>query len=553
MTRIVARDSAIADGDEPRVAADERDVRGLDRDVGAGADRHAEVRPGERRRVVDAVADHRDPAALGLEPRDRARPCRPGSTSAITWSAAMPTWRATASAVARASPVSSHTSRPGRAQLARPPAADSALTGSAMAMHARGRRRRCATYTSVAPVDAAMAGGLGCERRDVDAVLAACSRALPTSTVVPVDRAARRRARRRPRSRSTWPNPSSRSRAAARRSPHPAGAPSPSRATRRGRADASRRRRAAATIAVTTGRPSVSVPVLSNTTVSIRPAASSASPPRTRIPASAPVPVPTMIAVGVARPMAHGQAMITTPMNAVSASVSRGSGPNSEPDDERRPPRRRAPRGRTTSRDPVGQALDRRLRALGALDQLDDPGEDRVAADARRPHHERAGGVERRADDLVAGAASSTGIGSPVSIDSSTARRALDEHAVDRDLVARPDPQQVAGDDVGQRHVRLARRRASRRAVVGLEPDEPPDRAGRAALGAGLEPSAEQDQADDDRRAVEVGLGVEARLVDDLGPQRDEHASSAQAAVVPTATSVSIVMPPWRAARHAAR
>ena len=46
-----------------------------------------------------------------------------------------------------------------------------------------------------------------------------------------------------------------------------------------------------------------------------------------RIPASAPRPVPTMIAVGVARPIAHGQAITTTLMNAVSASVSRGSGP----------------------------------------------------------------------------------------------------------------------------------------------------------------------------------------------------------------------------------
>ena len=56
-------------------------------------------------------------------------------------------------------------------------------------------------------------------------------------------------------------------------------------------------------------------------------AVSSASPPRMRIPASAPRPVPTMIAVGVARPIAHGQAMTRTLMNAVSASVRRGSGP----------------------------------------------------------------------------------------------------------------------------------------------------------------------------------------------------------------------------------
>ena len=85
----------------------------------------------------------------------------------------------------------------------------------------------------------------------------------------------------------------------------------------------------AGTTAATSGRPRVRVPVLSKTTVSTRPAVSSASPPRTRIPASAPFPVPTMIAVGVARPMAHGQAMITTPMKAVRASVKRGSGPTS--------------------------------------------------------------------------------------------------------------------------------------------------------------------------------------------------------------------------------
>ena len=43
---------------------------GLDRDVGAGADREAEVGLRERGRVVDAVADHRDDAALGLQPAD---------------------------------------------------------------------------------------------------------------------------------------------------------------------------------------------------------------------------------------------------------------------------------------------------------------------------------------------------------------------------------------------------------------------------------------------------------------------------------------------------
>ncbi len=51
----------------------------------------------------------------------------------------------------------------------------------------------------------------------------------------------------------------------------------------------------------------------------------------------------------------------------------------------------------------VGQALDRGLAALGALDHLDDPREGRVRADVGRPEDERAGRVEGRPDDLVAG------------------------------------------------------------------------------------------------------------------------------------------------------
>ena len=46
MTRIVARESAMAEPDQPRVAADERDVGRLDGDVRAGADRHARGPPG---------------------------------------------------------------------------------------------------------------------------------------------------------------------------------------------------------------------------------------------------------------------------------------------------------------------------------------------------------------------------------------------------------------------------------------------------------------------------------------------------------------------------
>ena len=54
-------------GGGAEVAGDEGEVARLDRDVGAGADRDAEVGLGERRRVVHAVADDRDLVTRGLE------------------------------------------------------------------------------------------------------------------------------------------------------------------------------------------------------------------------------------------------------------------------------------------------------------------------------------------------------------------------------------------------------------------------------------------------------------------------------------------------------
>ena len=71
-------------------------------------------------------------------------------------------------------------------------------------------------------------------------------------------------------------------------------------------------------MAVTAGRPSVSVPVLSITRVSIFSNRSSASAFLISTPAPAPRPTPTMIDMGVARPSAHGQAMISTETAATS-------------------------------------------------------------------------------------------------------------------------------------------------------------------------------------------------------------------------------------------
>ena len=51
-----------------RIAADEREVPRLDRDVSAGADRDPHIGLRQRRRVVYAVADHRHRPVAGLEP-----------------------------------------------------------------------------------------------------------------------------------------------------------------------------------------------------------------------------------------------------------------------------------------------------------------------------------------------------------------------------------------------------------------------------------------------------------------------------------------------------
>ena len=60
------------------------------------------------------------------------------------------------------------------------------------------------------------------------------------------------------------------------------------------------------------GLPSVSVPVLSTTSVSTFSSVSSASAFLISTPARAPRPVATMMDIGVARPSAHGHAMIST-------------------------------------------------------------------------------------------------------------------------------------------------------------------------------------------------------------------------------------------------
>ena len=154
----------------------------------------------------------------------------------------------------------------------------------------------------------------------------------------------------------------------------------------------------AGTTSISVMRPVVTVPVLSSTIVSTRRVDSSTSGPLISRPSWAPRPVPTTSAVGVARPSAQGQAMISTATAAVKAVVAAGAGHQPEAerahgqdDDD----------GDEDGGDPVGQALHGRLAALGLADQPGDLGQLRVRPHPGGPHHEPAAGVDGGAGDRV--------------------------------------------------------------------------------------------------------------------------------------------------------
>ena len=109
-----------------------------------------------------------------------------------------------------------------------------------------------------------------------------------------------------------------------------------------------------------------------------------------------------MIAIGVARPSAHGHAMISTATALTSANASRGGGPQMLHADERQ---RTAisDDGRHEERgDAIRQPLDRRAAALRLADHPHDLREQRVAADALGAEQQRAGGVDRAAGHAIA-------------------------------------------------------------------------------------------------------------------------------------------------------
>ena len=81
---------------------------------------------------------------------------------------------------------------------------------------------------------------------------------------------------------------------------------------------------------------------------------------------------------------------------------------------------------------------------------------------------------------------------------------------------------QVADDDLVDRDLALAAV-AQHAGGVGAQLEERLHRSGRLALGARLEPAAEEDEADDHGRRVEVGLMAEPGAMTTFGQQRDEQ------------------------------
>ena len=172
-----------------------------------------------------------------------------------------------------------------------------------------------------------------------------------------------------------------------------------------------------------------------------------------------------------------------------------------EPDDERRG-RQPQDRGHEVSGDEIGQALDGRSGALGLRHQADDPGEHGAGADPGGPKGEGARGVQGAADDQILGV---LGDGQALARDHAfvDARRSVSDDAIDRDRLARSNPDDVPDANVRDRQVDF-RPVAEHAGGSRREIDQAPDGVRGVAACPGLEEPPEQDQGDDRGCGVEV-------------------------------------------------
>ena len=296
---------------------------------------------------------------------------------------------ATACALPRLSPLSStraHAQRVQRGDRRRGAGLERVAEGQ-QRRAARARRRRCSSASQDTRAAVAPAARCGARRqrrrcrRRARASSGCCPAAATRPSTRAVDAAARRRrctslrpaARRRPRARASEHRARQRVFAAA-----PAARPQSPAGVALVAAAGDRMQRHQP------GRPSVSVPVLSKATTRTACASSSASASLIRMPWRAATPVPTMIAVGVARPSAQGQA-ITSTATALQHGlrpVAAGQAPAEQGEQRDGQHHRHEDRA-----DAVDQALDRRLPGLRRFDQPHDARQRGLGADGRGAQH----------------------------------------------------------------------------------------------------------------------------------------------------------------------
>ena len=180
-----------------------------------------------------------------------------------------------------------------------------------------------------------------------------------------------------------------------------------------------------------------------------------ASASRNSTPACAARPLATMTDIGVASPSAHGQAMIST-ATALSTAYVHEARARTTPQTTKVSIATAEHGQHEPDAHPIGEPLHRRARALRLRDQLHDLREHRVASRSCSARMTRLPVPFMVAPITRAPALFSTGIGSPVSIDSSTLERPSSTIAIDRHLLARAHAQAVADVHVRQRDVLLA-------------------------------------------------------------------------------------------------
>jgi hypothetical protein len=177
----------------------------------------------------------------------------------------------------------------------------------------------------------------------------------------------------------------------------------------------------------------------------------------------------------------------------------------------------------------VGELLDGSAAALRLGHHGHDTREQGLGADLLGAHDQRAGAVDRRSDDRVAGLllhrdglARDHGF-----VD---VARALEHHAIHGHLLAGPHAQPIAGLHRIERDIFLAAIRAQAAGRLGGQTEQLADGGAGLAARAQLEHLAEQDQRDDHGRCFEIhgdraGCGTE-RSRKDLGQQRGPQCCS---------------------------